>query len=253
MWSRSQNWAGLSQPGNRHVRSRQRTNSACLACRGIARFGGGRRRVAYLAARRPLHNRTQQRCGQHPTAEHVARAVPCTRIAALSALAATAWLRFPRWRHRPILPRRSTYTTAFLPGLSSRCRRRSPVLRRHSRVRRRRPAPSVRRRAARPRVRGSLSQTLRAICRGALDITASGAYSRAHMLVVPATSVGEPNSTVGPDVDSRARRSAAGSYLLDQGVDGRLGFGDRQRPPAGDRVRPVRRPRRPSAHCSVIR
>ena len=48
---------------------------------------------------------------------------------------------------------------------------------------------------------------------------------------------GSRTATVGEDADWRGqRRSAPGSMLIDQCVDGGFGFLHRQRPPAGDPV-----------------
>ncbi len=102
------------------------------------------------------------------------------------------------------------------------------------------PAASAVRASARRsgRVRGSASHTERAISSTRASINAaSGAYSRAHMLVIPAGSSGLPNSTVREDTAGPGTAQRGGVVALHQRVDGVFGFGDRQRPPPAHPIR----------------
>ncbi len=222
MWSISQNWAGLSQPGNRHVRSRQRTKSAVARDGGVARLGWGvGAGVADFADASPLQDAgraarwagSRRRTRTPAATEHGAgsgrgRWLAGCRLGGCSLAG--------RWRC-------GGGVDGFLVGhdvddgvLGGRIAG-GPPGSRVAACAREGGAGDCWRRARRARrssvLRGSASHTLRAI---SLDAAARSARRRgrsagAHMLVVPATSEGDPNCTVSWQAPVRLRRSAPGS------------------------------------------
>ena len=83
-------------------------------------------------------------------------------------------------------------------------------------------------------VRGSAPHTLWAIASTLVSINvASASLIRAQMVVIPAGSIGEPNTTVSCAQRRHGAAHRPGIVFVDQLVDGLFGFLRRQRPPPG--------------------
>jgi hypothetical protein len=181
-------------------------------CGAVAGFGWPVTGMADLPDPRAFQDRAQQRCRQHPAAGHECRRRRTPRgLRGSGIVGGPGGIGFPA-RGLDGLLFGDDIDHGSLGGASSdwaRGQSGCPQAQASS-VQAARPVSASARRSA--MVLGSLSQTERAICstRGSIS-PASVEYNRAHILVVPATSLGEPNSTPRLAAVSRERRNAGGS------------------------------------------